>query len=262
MSFTSVDSRHLLDANRTIVRETLKHLTPSTEKVHAMQEIYLSRNPTLYSEAQQAHIRQGLHAVEFKNVLAHAHLEELWALSMDCRWSLVDLVTNSVDKQVWTDEEHIIGAMHLEAFVVQARAFLNVYMYYICLLMNIAQPGEMTRDKFKRSMKKVSDPQLQHIAGQMTTYFDVAVFGDGQWGKLVKDIRDKILHRESLRPSAQSEEVVMGLLLDWPTIRGMTFERFAQQFANGAFELLRSTTPILLGLEWKTGPFREGLWKT
>ena len=76
-------------------------------------------------------------------MLAHTHLEELWALSMDCRWSLFDLIENSVDKQVWTDEEHIIGAMHLESFVVQARAFLNVYMYYICLLMNIAQPGKM-----------------------------------------------------------------------------------------------------------------------
>lgn len=262
MSFTSVDSRHLLAANRTIVRETLKHQQPSSEKVRAMQEIYLARNETLYSEPQKAHIRQGLNAALFKDVLAHTHLEELWTLSMDCRWSLFDLIENSIDKQVWTDEEHIIGAMHLESFVVQARAFLNVYMYYICLLMNIAQPGEMTRDKFKRAMQKVSDPYLQHVARQMITYFDVAVFGDGQWGKLVKDIRDKIVHRESLRPSSQGEEVAMGLLLDWPTIRGMTFERFAQQFANGAFELLRSTTPILLGLEWKAGPFREGLWQT
>lgn len=262
MSFTSVDSRHLLDANRAIVRETLKHLTPSTEKIRAMQEIYLSRNPTVYSDAQQAHIRQGLHAVEFKNVLAHTHLEELWALSMDCRWSLVDLITNSVGKQVWSDEEHIIGAMHLEAFVVQARAFLNVYMYYICLLMNIAQPGEMTRDKFRRSLQKISDPRLHKTATQMTAYFETVVFGDGQWGKLIKDIRDKIVHRESLRPSFHGEEVVLGFLLDWPTIRSMTFEHFAQQFANGSFELLRSTTPILLELEWKAGPFRENLWET
>lgn len=260
MPITTAKPQDVLASARTIVSETKLHILPSIQKARKMQEIYLSKSNDLYSTHQREQIKRWLNSVQFKYALAHAHLEELWALSMACRWSLFDILNNSIIQQQWNDDELMIGSMQLEAFVLQARSFLNVYMYYICLVLNIKQPGSITRDNFSRHLSKVKEPNLKYKATQLQEYFDSGVFGEKGWGALIKEIRDKITHRESLRPSRQNDQAILGVFLDWPTIQGMDFAFFAQSFSNGCFEMIRTTTPIMFDLEWKAGPYRDNLW--
>lgn len=258
---SSVDPSQLLATARMLLSEARTQVDPPLLKIERMQELYLGQNADLYTVKQTAQIRQWLGAVQYKFLVAHVHLEELWTLSMACRWTLLDVLTYTLERQQWTDDDILIGSMYLENFLLQARSFLNIYMFYTCLVMNIANPGSITIDDFQKHMRKAKGERFEKRAHALGDYFDISVFGVGQWGRFVKDLRDKITHRENLRPSKQGNEVVLGILLDWPTIQRMTFERFAQMFANGAFELFRATTPLLFELEWKPGPYRENLWE-
>jgi hypothetical protein len=260
MNPSSVNPLQLLASARVLLNEARSQVDPPLRKIERMQEIYLSQNGNLYTVEQTAQIRRWLGAVQYKYLAAHVHLEELWTLSMACRWTLLDVLEYTLERQDWTDNDILIGSMYLENFLLQARSFLNIYMFYTCLIMNTTNPGSITIDDFQKHMRKAKGEQFKKRAQALGDYFDITVFGNGQWGSLVKDLRDKITHRESLRPSHQGNEVVLGVLLDWPTIRGMTFERFAQVFANGTFEMIRATTPLLFELEWKSGPYRDNLW--
>lgn len=260
MKLSSVEPSQILADAHALLNEARSQADPPLRKIERMQELYLAQNASCYTVEQTAQIRRWLGAVQYKYLATNVHLEELWTLSMACRWTLLDVLTYTLERQHWTGDDVLIGSMYLENFLFQARAFLNIYMFYTCLVMNITNPGSITIDDFQRHMRKVKGIQFENRAQSLGSYFNTIVFGPGQWGRLVKELRDKITHRENLRTSYQGDEVVLGILLDWPTIRGMTFERFAQTFENGAFEMFRATTPLLFELEWKSGPFRENLW--
>ena len=50
------------------------------------------------------------------------------------------------------------------------------------------------------------------------------------------------------------------ILLDFPTIRDLTCDRFCQAMENGMYELIRDLFPILYDLEWQAGPYKEGMF--
>lgn len=260
MNPSRADPGQLLAATRQILNDTRSQVDPPLQKIERMQDLYLAQNANLYTAEQSAQIRRWLGAVQYKYLAAHVHLEELWTLSMASRWSLLDLIEQAVEKQDWTNSDLMIGSMYLENFLLQGRSFLNIYMFYICLILNIANPGSITIDAFQTHMRKVKGERFERRALSIGSYFETTVFSEGKWGRIIKDLRDKISHRENLRPSNQGDEVIAGVLLDWPTIRGMTFERFGQLFANGMFEMICATTPLIFELEWKAGPYRADLW--
>jgi len=87
------------------------------------------------------------------------------------------------------------------------------------------------------------------------------IFNDGQWGDLLRSLRDKIAHQEHLIPSYEGTEKLGETLLNWPTIQGRTFDRLCQDIENGMFELVQELFPILFDLEWISGPYHPNLWK-
>ena len=52
------------------------------------------------------------------------------------------------------------------------------------------------------------------------------------------------------------------ILLDIPTLKDMTYEKFGQTIENGMYELIRDMFPILYDLEWQPGPYREGMFES
>lgn len=254
MNLSAVNPAQLLAAARVIMNDTRSQVDPPLRKIERMQDLYLAQNANLYTADQTVQIRRWLGAMQYKYLATHVHLEELWTLSMTTRWTLLELLEQAVERQNWTNSDLTIGSMYLENFLLQGRSFLNFYMFYTCLIMNIASPGSITIDAFQAHMRKVKGERFVQRAQAIGSYFETTVFGNGQWGRLIKDLRDKITHRENLRPSNQGDEVILGILLDWPTIRGMTFERFGQIFANGMFEMIRATTPLLFELDRQATP--------
>jgi hypothetical protein len=76
-------------------------------------------------------------------------------------------------------------------------------------------------------------------------------------------LRDKVAHRDRVRPTFKGVETLpTGELFDWPTIQGVTYDRFCQTMKNGLFEMLRELFPLLYEREWIAGPYRPGMFET
>lgn len=253
-----------------LLKETRRYANDFPQKLEAMQEVYLQRNPTLYTQAEEQELCYYVKAVSYKFYLATLSLEQLWALSYTKREELFYALQNSLDKLECSDDEVLLSSFALESFLLQSRTFLDFYMLYICLVLHTGHKGSISTDTFRKELKKVQREPLATKARKVRDYFDTEVFGtrDGKgfvsasWGTLLQSLRDKIAHRDRLRPSFESSETLLDkVLFDWPTLRGMTYERFCQEMQNGMFCLIADVSPILYDLEWKAGPYRPNLWQ-
>ena len=250
-----------LGAMKALVKSTELQVQPPLLKLGRMQEIYLAANSHLYTSSQILHIDKQLQAVQFRYKSTSLTLEQLWALSMTLQLRSIDIVEKQTDVNLWQDEEMTIGLTVLESFLFHARSFLDMYMLYICLIFGMEKPVLMSTSDFKKFKKSITQPALQLKAEYIWSYFDNSVLADNAWGDTLRSLRDKITHKEPLRPSQKEDISLVGRELIWPVIRKLPFSDIAQEFKNGIFETLRDTAPVLFDLEWKVGPYKPDLWK-
>lgn len=245
------------------------HADIPLEKLYAMQDIYFERNAALYTLKEQEQLRDYLKVVTYKFHLVNLNLEQLWALSHSKRNQFLFVLENAIEKLEVSDDELLLISFVLEGFLFQARAFLDFYMLYICLCLKADHPVHMSTNKFFKALDKIEQDPLAEKALEVKKYFTSKVFGTSDWeglnpnnwGDLLRSLRDKIAHKDRLYPSYESDEVLAGgVLFDWPTLRGITYDRFCQYTQNGIFSLLTDVSPILYELEWMPGPYKHGMW--
>lgn len=159
------------------------------------------------------------------------------------------------------EAEVLTACAELEAFLFQSRALLDVVMGHVVDAFGLARHGRMRKNMFSALMKKVSAEQKDR-AQAAECYLERKVFDDGQWGDLVRSMRDRVAHHDRVRPGFDSAETAGTCELDWPTIRGKTFERAAQEFENHSFEIFTDMICPLWERAWIAGPFQDGMWET
>ena len=235
-----------------------------------MQEIYLRRNPSLYTSEERQQLHDSVGALSYKFHLANLSLEQLWALSHAKRHGLSSALQNVTEDLEVSDDELLLISFVFEGFLFQARAFLDFFMLFVCLLLKTGHRRYMSKKKFLKALKRVQQDPFAMKAQQVRVYFDTKVFGSSDWeglnpnnwGTLLQSVRDKVAHLDRLRPSYDSEEILIGeTRFDWPTLRGITYDRFCQYMQNGMFALVTDLSPILYELEWKSGPYKPDLWQ-
>ena len=238
------------------------------EKMLIMQEKFLQGSQDIFNEESSASARYYLRASIYKFYLANLALEQLQALADNKRFMLFDAIRNSLDSLNCTDDELLMISLSFEEFLFLARSFLDFYMLYICIFLPTGHQGSMSKSKFFKALADVEEPFTQK-ASDINISFDTNVFGTSDfgdwnpknWGTLLISLRDKIAHRDRIRPSFESNETLAGdVLFNWPTLQDTTYERFCQYMQNGMFTMISDVSPILYDLEWKSGRFRPGLW--
>lgn len=257
---------------RTLLSKTRKYADSFPKKVQAMQGIYLGRNTGLYTSGELQQLRYYLRAAMYKFYLATLGLEQLWALSHTKRDELVEALQNSLDRLECSDDELLLMSFALENFLFQARSFLDFYMLYLCLLLRAGHEGSMSRKRFYKALGNAGDSDFAEKAAAVEDYFDSRVFAEpdsnfvlspDNWGSLVASLRNKIAHRDRLRPSFDSGEALIDeVLFDWPTIQAITYDRFCQYMQNGMFMLVTDISPIIYDVEWKPGIYSPDLWSS
>lgn len=266
----SFNEQYKLMANglHILLDETRKYSDSIPKKVEAMQDIYLKRNSTLYTKEENQQLQYYLKACNYKFYLATLSLEQLWALSHTKRGQVINVLENSLDRLDCSDDDILLISFVFEGFLFQSRAYLDFYMLYLCLFLKTGHQGRISKSKFDKALMNAPTP-LDEKATIVKEYFQSEVFADTKndwlspenWGTLLRSLRDKIAHRDRLRPSFDSDETLAGqILFDWPTLQQTTYDRFCQYMQNGMFELLREVSPILYDLEWKPGPFKSNMW--
>ena len=255
---------------QTLLRNARRYADIPLQKLQTMQEIYLESNPDLYNLSELHQIRYYLRAVAFKFHLANLSLEQLWSLSDTKRSELFCALENSLDRLDVSDDELLLISFVFEGFLFQARSFLDFFMLYVCLFLKTGHHGSISTGKFSDALSKANEAPFAEKADRVRDYFDNKVFGSpswtglnpDNWGSLLKSLRDKVAHRDRLRPSYDSDETLVGkVLFDWPTLRNITYDRFCQYTQNGMFALFTDISPVLYELEWKAGPYKPGLWQ-
>lgn len=254
----------------TLVKEGRKHPDMMFQKLDAMQNIYLQKNSRYYSQDEQQTIIYYLNASKYKFQLSNLSLEQLWSISDYTKMKVVDAISNSLDELDISANEKLLISFTFESFHFFSKSFLDFYLLYTCLILRTGHEGSMTKEKFYKEMRKKSDEPFHAKSIEIKAYFNNNVFVDPNhasissknWGSFLSDIRNKVAHRDRIRPSFNSNEKLIGdVLFNWPTIQDMTFDRFCQDIQNGMFSLIQDTSQILFDLEWKSGPFKKGMWK-
>ena len=235
------------------------------QKVFTMQDIYLENNPGVYTPEEVEQVRYYLRAVSYKFQLANLSLEQLWALSETKRGELYAALENSFDRLDVSDDELLLISFAFEGVLFQVMACLEFYMLYLCFflqLLPVDYRGKMTTSRFFDTLAKSRRNDSSGKVKQVEEHFNVRVFGadkqdiwhPNNWGTLLISLRDKIAHRDRLRPSFDGDETLIGqVLFDWPTLRGITYDRFYQSVQSGLYCLIKELSPILYELEWKPG---------
>ena len=255
-----------------LVQKSQKDMGPTVTKTTKAQEVYLRNNSEIYTEDEIEKIRYFLGAFLYKFQLANYSLEQLWTIrDAKVEQNLFDIVRNSIDSLELTNDEVFLQSHVLEQFLFQSRACLDFFMLYLAHFLRTGHEGSMSQDKFYKRLKG-SHPDLSDKATRIESYFNTKIFGPENevniisptnWGRLLKSLRDKIAHKDKIKISKNSDDRIMNdILLDFPTLKDLTYDRFCQAMENGMWYMITDLFPILYDLKWQAGPYREGMFES
>ena len=186
--------------------------------------------------------------------------------------NILDIVRNSITSLDLTNDEVFLQSHCLEQFLFQSRSSLEFYMLYLAHLLRTGHSGQMSTDRFYKRLTKAKPNCLRDKAKDVEEYFKRNVFGKEKnvnvlsptnWGSLLKSLRDKIAHKDRINLSMNSPDRIMhDILLDFPTLQDLTYDRFCQAMQNGMWFMIHDLFPVLYDLEWQTGPYREGMFES
>jgi hypothetical protein len=257
------------DGLRALVGRNRHYVDENTRRLKLMQHIYLEENAHLYTNDHEVEqIQYYADVVSYKYWLASISIEQLQAV----RHSRIDegilsALENSLDNLDCSDDDRLVVSFALECFLFQAMAFLDLHMIYICLLLRTGHRGSMRRSVFYRELSKAQQGPFAAKAIWVEQYFSSKVFSPTyspaswvreDWGCLVESLRDRIAHRDKVRPSFDSQEtLVKDILLDWPTLQSMTYHSLCEMLRAGMYFLFYDVSAFLCDLEWDALPQPE-----
>lgn len=254
---------------QTLLDDTRRHADIPLEKLFAMQDMFLEKNPSIFTAEEIKSIKYYLRALSYKFHLANLSLSQLWALSETKRYKIWDALKNSLDDIECSDDELLLISFVFENFLFQARSYVDFFMLYVSIFLQSGHQGSISEKKFFKSLNGITEGSFVEKSQLASEYFSTNVFGSSEWdglnsnnwGTLLKSIRDKIAHRDIIRPSFNSSEsIAEKILFDWPTLQNITYDRFCQYMQNGMFALIQDISTILYDLEWKSGVYHPKLW--
>ena len=254
-----------------LIQKSQRDMNATVVKTSKAQEVYLHKNSIHYSDDELATIRYFLDAFLYKYQLANYSLEQLWAIrDAKVESNILSIARNSITSLDLTNEEVFLQSHCLEQFLFQSRSSLDFFMLYLAHLFRTGHVGSMSTEKFYKRLLKAQPDQLRAKAKRVEEYFKGSVFGGEKevnitsptnWGSLIKSLRDKIAHKDRINISMNSPDRIMhDILLDFPTLKDLTYDRFCQAMESGMWFMICDLFPVLYDLEWQAGPYREGMF--
>jgi len=202
-------------------------------KFREAAKIFCENNPS----ENEARILKHTDALLFKFTLAVINLEFLWKIA-DIKTDPIK-ENNQVNLFEWNNKRSIINSSFLESTIIQIRAFIDFAQKLSCVVLGYTKPIDNT-EKFYKTLKKIGNKKSQLVE---RTFKEV----DESWGKLIRSLRDKIVHYDLIKTSHEFR----------PKLRGKNYEQFAQELTNDMFYLLIDLHQKLFEVEWVSGTFAE-----
>ncbi len=250
-----------------------KNMEPTVLKTKAAQKTYFASNRGIYDGDEIETLQYFLDAFLYKFQLANFSLEQLWTIrDAKVAQNLQEIIRNSISTLDLTNNEVFLQSFLLEQFLFQGRSYLDFMMLYIAHFLRTGHEGSMSTKTFYKRLAKENPDALRGKSTQVEHYFKTRVFGAEKeiiitsptnWGTLIKSLRDKIAHRDRIKISKNSSDRIMNdILLDFPTLKDLTYDTFCQAMQNGMWNTICELLfPILYDLKWQPGPYRNGMFE-
>lgn len=200
---------------------------------------------------------KSIDALTWKLTAAGIHMERLWEYRESAALqNLLESVNQyNFEPKRFTDKEVAYLTIEFEAYLVQARAFINVAQIHTLDACRIPFGGQLTNEKYEKAVQ-CAPPEVSNRLASAYNFFANEVFGDGKWGSLLKSLRDRVVHFDRIRPSVSENADTEGL-----TVTGLTLERLAQGFENGQYELFLNVIAPIWERKWIAGANIPGMWE-
>lgn len=236
------------------------YATPLPEKLQVMEEVYLQRNP-MYTDVERMKIKYFGKAFAYKFHLANLHLEQLWSLTHleNHHRMLKDVLSNIYEFHQVVDDNLLLPSFAIEGFIIQGTAFLDFYMLYLCSVFKINETSYLSGKKFVKALEQVAEEPNKSRAKRVKLYFEKNVFGDSKnetllannWGELLKELRNSIVHRDTHSPDFQNETTLLEKIIGkWPEKEiNLTYSRFCQDIQNVMFYQITELAATVFGQE-------------
>lgn len=241
-------------------------------KLRDMESAYLRANPGLYDALEKEQLKYYREAFSYKFYLATMHLEQLRALShlRENDFKLSQILENIFDTHRTTENDVLLFSFMFEGFIVQGNAFLDFYLLYLCHIFKIKDTNRMSNRKLQKALGEIEGQPFGKRAEAICQYFSKNVFGAGKekafltdnWGELLKELRNSILHRDELVPSFENQTTLLKQITgDWhSSLEDISCSRFCQDAQNDMFELVTIVAAMIYEVEWKPGAYKPNLW--
>lgn len=261
-------SRRFHATMQDLVRASDERVKESRAKMLEMLAVDLDRRSVGRETPARKRAEDTLAAFHHKRLLSALALEQLWRLSECSRASIFETLQASLDRFTPSDGELVALAFSLEAFLIQSRASIEFYWVHVCEALGIATRSYLKPSQFRKRLAEIESPELRARGRRVRARFDrledppASAGIESAWLKMLTSLRDKVAHRDQVRPNFESTEMIADQVLhDWPTIKTLTWERFGQAISNGIFEdVIREGAPELYDVPWQAGPYRPGMF--
>ena len=236
---------------------------PLWSKYLEAHAVRVEEDAELYEGDQLQQANDFLRAALYKFKLSQVSLEQLWALSYDRRDRMITgALEGSLRKFDAEDGETFGIAFGLEQYLLISRTVVDFFKIYICYLLRASHAGAMKSSKFRKALGSLEDPRAEQVLDYFAALEDPER-GLDAWLAVLVSLRDRVAHRDWVRPSfTGTEELPTGELFDWPSVKDVTYDRFCQSMDNGIFEMFRELFPVLFGQPWIAGPYRPGMFRS
>ncbi len=206
-----------------------------------------------FNENERSSALKSMDALMWKLTAAGIHLERLWEFKETDRMKQLfeTLISNNIEPKKFTDKEICYLTVELEAYLIQARAFISVAQIHTLDACRISFGGKLTTKTYENAVKNAGIERLDNAYN----YFSKEIFGTNKWGALLRSLRDRVLHFDRIRPSKSHVENGEQLC-----VAGLTIEGLAQDFENGHHSLLINVIAPIWKRKWIAGSYIPGMW--
>lgn len=139
---------------------------------------------------------------------------------------------------------NFLSLTSLESFFIQSRSFIESTQRYCLLYIGV----EKEFDNLKGFYKLIS--QSQNIKSQsIERLYKEKVFKENCFGFDIRNIRDKIIHKNYIKQLNFSEEINKNV----PLISNKTYDTFCQNYSNELTYFLIDWAELLFEIKWQSG---------
>ena len=201
---------------------------------------------------------RSINALVWKLTAAGIHLERLWENheSLAMQQLMTRALRGNPDPKRFTEREVAFLTAEFEAYLVQARSFISVAQIHTLDACRVRFGGQLTNEKYDKAVRDAPKPVSDRLT-RAHNFFTQDVFGPSKWGTLLQSLRNRVLHFDRVRPS----RITSGEGLEELTVTGLSLETLAQDFENGAYDVLVNVIAPIWEREWLPGPYRPGMWE-